>query len=397
MVSHQGAAVRAGGPVRVLIACDHMDFDGALHGGGRQLIELTRALLEDGRVHPTVCIMKAATSLGRELQAEGLPLRFFGDGKYSPAPLLRMTQLIRREGIEVLHLTDFAACTWGRLAGIATGRPSIVQVITHHSVHTHRGYPKHVELAYRALAPATARALAISGSVAAFARERMGFTAEQTEVLYYPLPEHSFRPPTPERVAEVRRAHGIPDGAPVVGSVSRFFPVKGIGHLVAAFPRVLAECPEARLLLVGRGPEEERLRAQAASLGVADRIVFAGFQRDAAAYAGAFDVAVVPSLEEGFGLVAVEAMALGVPVVASRVDGLQEVVADGRSGLLVPPADPAALAEAVLRVLRDPGLRCRLGEAGRAESRRFSLGRYVGRLTDLYYELAGRSGLPISG
>src|SRR5690606_15676982 len=142
---------------------------------------------------------------------------------------------------EVLHLTDFGASTWGRLAGLATGTPSIVQVITHHSEHTLVGYPKHVELAYRAAAPATAKALAISESVATFAQARMGFSSDQTEVLYYPVPEHSFSPPSPERVDDVRKEHGIPDDAPVVGAVSRFFPVKGIGYLVDAFPLVLAE------------------------------------------------------------------------------------------------------------------------------------------------------------
>ena len=377
--------------LRVLIACDHIDFEGSLHGGGRQLIELTRALLEEGRVAPIVCVLRPATALGRELQAEGLPFRFFGYGKYSIAPLRRFVRTIRAERAGVLHLTDFAACTWGRLAGRVTGVPSIVQIITHHSTHTHLGYPPHVELAYRALAPSTARALAISESVAHFARERMGFTAEQTEVLYYPLPKHSFSAATPERLAEVRSAHGIPQEAPVVGAVSRFFPVKGIRYLIDAFPRVLAARPDARLLLVGRGPEEGALKAQAAALGIEERVVFAGFQRDSAAYAGTFDVAVVPSLEEGFGLVAVEAMALGVPVVASRVDGLQEVITDGRSGLLVPPADPAAIADAVLRVLGDRELRARLSDGGRAESERFSLDRYAARLTDLYYELAGRT------
>lgn len=390
MVPRERAAVTEDVPVRVLIACDHIDFDGALHGGGRQLIELTRALLADGRVAPTVCVLRPATALGRELQAEGLPFRFFGDGKYSPAPLARFIGTIRREQIEVLHLTDFGACTWGRLAGLATGTPSVVQIITHHSVHTHRGYPKHVELAYRLLAPGTAKALAISESVAAFARARMGFTSEQTEVLYYPLPRHTFSAPSAERVAAVRRGLGIPPEAPVVGAVSRFFPVKGMRHLVDAFPAVLRAQPDAWLVLVGRGPEDAALRTQAASRGIAGRTVFAGFQRDSAAYAGSFDVAVVPSLEEGFGLVAVEAMALGIPVVASRVDGLAEVITDGRSGLLVPPADPAAISAAVVRVLSDPELRRRLSAGGREESARFTLDRYTSRLTSLYEQLAAR-------
>ncbi|HEU4699649.1 MAG TPA: glycosyltransferase family 4 protein [Gemmatimonadales bacterium] len=383
-----GAAVR---PVRVLIACDHIDFDGALHGGGRQLIELTRAL-DRARVAPTVCMLRAATPLGRQLQAEGLPFRFFGDGRFSPRSLLRLVRLIRAQRIQVLHLTDFGACTWGRLAGWLTGVPVIVQIITHHSEYTHRGYPKYVELAYRALAPLTARALAISESVRRFARERMGFRDAQLEVLYYPLPEHSFRGAPPARAAALRAHYGIGADEPVVGAVTRFFAVKGIRHLVEAFAEIRRAEPRAWLVLVGRGPEEAALRERARALGVADRVVFAGFQREVEAHVQMFDVAAVPSLEEAFGLVAVEAMALGTPVVASDVDGLNEVVTNGVSGLLAPPADPPALARAVLRVLRDPALRARLVAGGHDTARRFSLERYVGRLTELYTELAAAPG-----
>lgn len=388
MVSGEGAGLN--GRVRVLLACDHIDFDGALHGGGRQLIELTRELLAGGEVDPVVCVVGPASELGRELQAEGLPFRFLGVTGYDPLTIGRLVRLIRRERIEVMHLTDFASCTWGRIAGLLTGTPAVVQVITHHSEHTHRGYPPHVALAYRLLAPATARALAISESVERFARRQMGFTDEQTEILYYPLPRHSFAAPTSERTAEVRAAHGVPASAPLVGAVTRFFPVKGIRYLIRAFPAILAGAPEARLMLVGRGPEEETLRALTAELGIADRVIFAGFQRDSAAYAAAFDVAVVPSLEEAFGLVAVEAMVLGVPVVASRIGGLSEVVSDGRSALLAEPGDPASIAEQVLRLLHDPELRRTLSDGGRTEAARFSLDRYAGRLTELYRELARR-------
>lgn len=378
-------------PVRVLIACDHIDFNGALHGGGRALIETLRGLDPD-RVHPVVCILRRATPLGRQLQAEGLPLEFLGDAPFNPLTLVRLVRRIRAHRIDVMHLTDFGACTFGRLAGVLTGVPAIVQIISHHSVHTHRGYPRYVEWAYRALARFTARALAISESVRRFALEKMGFTPQQLEVLYYPLPRHSFA--TGERTAPstLREHHGIEPGDAVVGAVTRFFPVKGMRYLIAAFATLLREAPRSRLVLVGTGPEEAALRAQCAELGVADRVVFAGFQRNVEDYVRLFDVAVVPSLEEGFGLVAVESMALGTPVVASRIDGLQEVITHGVSGWLVPPADPDALRDAVLQLLRDAPLRQRLADGGRTAAQRFSLDRYVGRLTELYEELAASRG-----
>lgn len=377
----------AAGSVRVLIACDHIDYDGALHGGGRQLIELVRAL-EGSDVEATVCILRRATPLGEQLRAEGLPFLFFGDHPLNPITVYRLMRLIRDRGIQVVHLTDFGASTFGRLAAWLTGRPAIVQVISHHSKYQLRGFPLHVELAFRALAPLTDHVLAISSTVKEFAVRRMGFRAENVEVLYYPLPRHSFAPPDPERVMAVRRAHGIPRDAPVIGAVTRFYPSKGIRHLVQAFPAVRAKFPDARLVLVGQGPEEARLREQCRTLGVEDRVVFAGFQREAQAYAAAFTVAVVPSLEEGFGLVALEAQALGVPVVASREGGLPEVVSDGHTGLLVPPADAGALAAAICTLLGDAELRENMGRAARTQAERFSLDRYVARLIELYRELA---------
>ncbi len=385
------ARAPARAPVRVLIACDHIDFDGALHGGGRQLIELARALeRRHDEVEPTICILRPPTRLGHALRAEGLPFEFFGHGRFNPISLGRLIKVIRERRIDVMHLTDFGACTLGRIAGRLTRTPSIVQIISHHSEYTNRKFPRYVELAYRALAPATARALAISPTVRDFAIQRMGFPPEMVEVLYYPLPEHSFSEPSDGDVAALRQSLGIPRQAPVVGWVGRFFPVKGVRHLIDGFAALLAREPRAWLVLVGQGPEESALRAQCARLGIAHRVVFAGFQRETQRYVRMFDVSVVPSLEEGFGLVALEALALGVPVVASRLGGLPDVVSDERSGVLVEPANAQAIAQAVARLLGDPALRRRMGAVGRAECRRYSLDGYVDRLTTLYRELARR-------
>lgn len=376
-----------GEPVRVLIACDHMDFDGALHGGGRQLIELTRALDRD-RIEPTVCVLRSPSSLGLQLQEEGLPLHFLGDGRFNPVTLAKLVRLIRRKRIEVLHLTDFGACTFGRLAGSLTGTPAIVQVISHHSEFTARGFPPYVELAYRVLAPSTSRALAISPSVKEFSVQHMGFAPDDVEVLYYPLPSHSFAEPSPESVTELRERLGIAADDPVIGAVTRFHPVKGIRYLVDAFARLSRQYPRVRLILVGQGPEEERLHRQVRELGVEDRVIFAGFQRDVQRFVKLFSVSVVPSLEEGFGLVALESLALGVPVVASRLGGLPDVVAHEQTGLLVEPADPDAIAAAIARILSDRDLHRRMSEAGPAAAQRYSLDGYAGRLTEIYQELA---------
>jgi glycosyltransferase involved in cell wall biosynthesis len=160
-------------------------------------------------------------------------------------------------------------------------------------------------------------------------------------------------------------------------------------------PAILRGAPESWLVIVGEGSLDGELRALAASLGraVADRIVFTGRREDVAAITAEIDVAVLPSLREAQGISILEAMARHKPVVASAVGGIPEVLTNGLDGLLVPPADPAALAEACIRLACSPSLRSRMGEAGRATvEARFSLDAIVRRIEEVYEEELVRAG-----
>ncbi len=172
-----------------------------------------------------------------------------------------------------------------------------------------------------------------------------------------------------------RREEGSPEGRPpVVLSVARQYRRKDTRSLLEAFARLARRYPEAQLRVVGGGPELPRLQAAARELGLGDRIAFLGEVADDQAvrreYLGA-DVFCLPSLQEGFGIVFLEAMAASLPVVAARAAATPEVVPDGEAGILVPPRDPAALAAALGRLLDDPPLRRRLGEAGRLRVERY--------------------------
>jgi glycosyltransferase involved in cell wall biosynthesis len=220
----------------------------------------------------------------------------------------------------------------------------------------------------------------------------MGFSPEEVEILHYPLPRYTLSEASPVHIAEVRRRLGIEPEAPVIGTVTRFFPSKGIVHLIDALPAVFERHPAARVVLVGQGPQEADLRRRCSDLGISERVVFAGFQRDVCAHVGTFTVSVIPSIEEGFGLVALEAQALGVPVVASRTGGLPDIVEDGVTGVLVDPAAPAQLSEAISSLLEDGERRARMAKAARRRARRFSIDSYASRLTDIYLNLSAQHG-----
>lgn len=174
--------------------------------------------------------------------------------------------------------------------------------------------------------------------------------------------------------SRVRAELGIPSAAKVVMMVSRLNPQKGVEHLLEAVPAILARVPDAWFVIVGDVVLDSRAReaayarllaSRARELGVAERVVFTGLRRDIPYLLAAADLSVLPSLSEGLPNSVIEAMAAGLPVVATEVGGIPELIRPGRCGLLVPPGDAAALVESVTAVLINPFLAKRLGEAAR--------------------------------
>jgi glycosyltransferase involved in cell wall biosynthesis len=188
--------------------------------------------------------------------------------------------------------------------------------------------------------------------------------------------------------AKVRAELGLPPDAYVFGTVGRLERPKGHVYLLRAFEQVVKTNARARLVLVGDGSLAKPLQEEAARLGLAERVAFAGSRRDVPYLLRAMDVFVFPSLWEGQGLALVEAMASGLPVVASRVGGVSEVITDGTCGQLVPPGSPEALADAMLAVMASPARAREMGAAGRARAEAvFGASRMIKRLEDLYLEV----------
>jgi glycosyltransferase involved in cell wall biosynthesis len=185
----------------------------------------------------------------------------------------------------------------------------------------------------------------------------------------------------------IRESLGIPEETPVVGTVANFKAHKGYEYLLKAAALVKREVPDTRFVLVGQGPVEEKVREQARRLALDGTVTFAGFRADAPKVAATFDIFALASTAEGLPIALLEAMALGRAVVATRVGGLPEVIDHDREGVLVPPGDPRALAEAILALLADPQLRQRLGEAARKRAADFDIRKAVRRMESVYEEL----------
>jgi glycosyltransferase involved in cell wall biosynthesis len=184
---------------------------------------------------------------------------------------------------------------------------------------------------------------------------------------------------------DARAAFWLPRNVPLVGNVAALAAHKGQRHLVAAAALVVRDLPDARFLVLGEGELREPLERQIKDLGLERHVLLGGFRSDAIGLMKSFDVFAMSSVTEGLGSVILEAMVCRRAIVATRAGGIPEVVVDGETGVLVPTHDEPALADAVLRLLKDAELRARLGEAGRQRVlAEFSVEKMVQRTLDVY-------------
>lgn len=288
----------------------------------------------------------------------------------------RLTLLLFRRKFDLIHAHLIHASLVARLAA----RPLGIPVLCTSHIVDRRPVGWHFTLD-RWTAPWCAKLSCVSEAVRRYHQEKTGLPDEWYTVVLNGIDLSRF---TVTR-AEARRELGLRADDLVVGALGRFDPQKGFDVYLRAVAEPALCGRNVVFLLAGYGEEEARLKTLAESLGVPVR--FCGYQKEPQRFWPALDVAVVPSRWEGFGLVVAEAMACGVPVVASGVDSIPELMEDRRHGLLVAPDNPAALAGAVSELLDDATLRRQLAEAARERASRFSVAEMVDGYSRLYASL----------
>jgi len=354
VVGRRGPGARVSTPPRgpVLMVVDSLQMG----GGERHAADLAIALHRRGVAVVIAC--SAGGFLAGGIEREGIEVRVLGGQVVKRRLGLRLAwrlrRLIHERQVQLVHAHMYAGGAAGALALVGSGLPL---VRTEHSEARWRGrWATLVSgLAYRR----TAHIIAVSGPIRQRLIERDGVPAEHVTVIPCAMPEDSPQPP-PALPEQLR-------GRPLVGVVARLEPEKGVDVLLRAAARIVERMPECAFMVVGDGPLRATLEAEAASLGLGSHVHFLGFRPDARALLPLLEVLVVPSLSEGAPLVVLEAMAAGVPVVASAVGGIPDQIRHDQEGLLVPPGDDTALAAAVLSLLEDPALARRYGEAGRSK------------------------------
>lgn len=355
----------------------------AFHVGGAEemVFNLVRHL--PSRFEPVIVCIHSAGPIGEEIRKTGVEFHVLGltPGVRHPFHLIQLERALTALRPDIVHTFLLTASLYGRLAAMFARVPVIIG--TEVNIYEDKE-SRHIK-AEQWLMGKTDSVVVSAGSVRDFYIDQVGADPSKIEVIYNAVDWSQLE--TTRTRSDMRQELGLAADVPVAGIIARLTEQKAHPVLFQA----LASTPgleRLHLIVVGDGHLRGRLEKQVNDLGLADRVRFLGARRDLGNLMSAMDMFVMPSLWEGLPLSMVLAMGAALPVVATSVAGIPEVVDDGRTGLLVPPSDVAALGAALAKLVHSPELRRSLGDAARASALpRYGVDGYVSSVTALYDRL----------
>ena len=312
--------------------------------------------------------------------------------------VLDLARFLKTHPYHIVHTHNSKAGFVGRLAAKLARVPAVVHTV--HGFSFHDQEPPWRQRLFRSMERLAAQwcdqLIFISQPLMAWAlREGIGKKEKMTRI-YSGIELDRFQPVSEEKKMDLRRKWGLGEQDAVVGIVSKLWDGKGHVQLLDAFQQIRRTKKEAKLVIVGEGYRLRDLRRRVDTLGLDGSVLFAGFQADVAPLVATFDAAVLPSLFEGMGRVLLEAMAMGKPVVASRVGGIPDLVEHGVNGYLVRPGSVEDLKESLLKILNNPSLARKMGQAGRQRIKsEFDALAMVDAIERVYRHLLSRKGVAV--
>ena len=357
-------------------------------GAEKQMCLLAQGLPRD-RFDVHVCVLTRSGPLAARLEEAGIPTQLIGKRwKLDPLAFVRLKKHISAVRPDLIHTWLFAADAYGRAAGMAAG--------TRHFVCGLRcvdPWKSGCELMIdRRLARGTDRIVANSPGVRDFYIKK-GLPAEKmTVIANAAVPARAVAGESSARTArrQLLRELGLPEGARLIGIIGRFWPQKRIKDAIWATDLLKVVRDDVHLLVIGDGPQRDRLLKYRQQIRIADKVHFLGERSDVADLLPHFDVLWSTSGYEGQSNAIMEAMSAGVPVVGTDIPGTRDLVVEGQTGYMVPVGDRAALARAAQRVIDNPELAERLGRASRERmAREVSLAKMIESYAGLYDEVLG--------
>ena len=352
------------------------------------VLEWCRHWRERPDIDAGICALHPGDGLAGQEKYRGIVVRELApdEARGKRSTIRALTRFFAEQQPDVVHTHNFFAHFPGAIAARRAGIPIVVT--TKHGA----GMPKlwhSYRLAGRAFRHADA-VVPVSEDAADLMRITYRLPPERVRVILNGIDTDRFAPLAGDLEEARQRVLGF-TGGPVIGTVCRIIEAKGLPTLLAAFPEVVRAAPEAMLVLVGEGSDRERFEREAREAGLADRVRFLGNRGDVDEIYPLFDVYCLASWSEGISLSILEAGACGVPVVATDIGGNPEILDHGRSGIIVPVRDAAALAGALLRAWRDSSAAAAMGRAVRQRIvETFSIRRMAADYLSLYREIGRR-------
>lgn len=367
------------GRIRVAYCLDSFDAGGTELNAVRTVEQLDRE-----RFDVSFVVLSDRGALAQRVRDAGIPIHVFPLGGFFTWQGLRagraLVRHLREQRVDVLHAHDIYSNIFAVPCARIAGVPLVIASRRWWHAANRRVYLALNRVTYHLAHRVLANAESVGCLVV-----REGVGARRVVVIPNFVENEAFERPVDTVLAAWRAELGVAPDDLVVGIVANLHAIKDHATLLHAFVAVLQERPRARLVLVGDGAERPALESLATTLGIRERVVFAGRRPQRPTLHWLFDVSVLCSLGEGFPNSVVEAMAAARPLVVTAVGGVPDVVVDGETGFMVPPASPVALARRIVELLGDPELRARMGEAGAVRAReKYHAPRVIGRLESLY-------------
>jgi len=362
--------------MKVLHVTTHVNIGGI----GNYILSLTGALKAKG----IDCVVASSGgNLENEFAKKGIPLKKlniktkFEFGSKVIGSAFAIAGIIRKDGIGLVHAHSRVSQVASWLACKMTKTPLVTTC--------HGYFKRRLRVVLDTWGD---RVVAISDAVRDHLKDDLGVMDGRIALIYNGVDPARFGGRYSDaEIGSIRESSGIGPG-PVIGTIGRLSPVKGQKFLVEAMAAIISKCRDARMIIVGDGPEREALESRAKSLGIDRSIHFISSVLDTDRILAVMDVFVFPSVKEGLGIALLEALAAGKACVASDVGGIGDILRRDSCGVLVRPGDPRSIADAVIGLLDDPAARSRMGERGRkVVSERFSLDVMAGRVAELYRDV----------
>ncbi len=375
--------------IRILHVVSRLTLGGTEHG----MLKVVNGLGEDQFEHRLCAVRGVDPEFANRM---GVLSKAYSVGDPKPGfqfPLFRLIRLMKTLRPHIVHTRNF-----GALEAIPAARIAGVPVAIHsehgYEIETISGLPLRRRLLCRAIFPMADALFAVTKDLVAYHSTQSWISADKFRVLYNGVNTDKFSPRRRE-ANRIKRERGIPEGRTVIGSVGRLVPIKDHGTLLNAAELLVNEGVNIHVLIVGGGPELGRLQSRVEdSTALRGRVTFCGASGNVPELLNAMDVFVLCSVCEGMSNTILEAMASGLPIVATRAGGNPELVVDGQCGWLFAPRDVPALVQHLKRLIDEPQLRQRFGTAARLRAAaEFDLNSMVKNYHDLYFELAARRGV----